>query len=57
MSEIAQPDITGDPQADIEALTQRIFSWLEQAIRLHPDQWFMFRPMWREEAPVSFLVP
>lgn len=53
MSEIAHPDTTADPQADIEALTQRFFSWLEQAIRLHPDQWFMFRPMWREEDPAE----
>jgi KDO2-lipid IV(A) lauroyltransferase len=39
--------VTGDDRSDLESLTQAIFSWLEQVIRQHPDQWFMFRPMWR----------
>jgi KDO2-lipid IV(A) lauroyltransferase len=43
--EIPQPE-TGDPRRDLEALMQSLFDWLEQAIRQHPDQWFMFRPMW-----------
>lgn len=43
--EIPPPD-TGDGDGDLEALTQHLFSWLEQVIRNHPDQWFMFRPMW-----------
>ncbi len=38
---------TGDPRHDLEQLTQAIFDWLERVIRQHPDQWFMFRPMWR----------
>lgn len=42
---IPQPE-TGDPRRDLEALMQTLFDWLEQAIRQHPDQWFMFRPMW-----------
>lgn len=41
-----QVERSGDPQADIQALTQRVMSALEQFIRHHPDQWFMFRPMW-----------
>ena len=44
---IPQPE-TGDPRRDLEALMQSLFDWLEQAIRQHPDQWFMFRPMWPE---------
>jgi KDO2-lipid IV(A) lauroyltransferase len=37
----------GDDRHDLESLTQAIFDWLEQVIRQYPDQWFMFRPMWR----------
>lgn len=48
--EITQPVSTGDPQADLEEFTQRIYSWLEQVIRSHPDQWFMFRRMWPAES-------
>ncbi|MEA2639766.1 MAG: phosphatidylinositol dimannoside acyltransferase [Chloroflexota bacterium] len=40
---------TGDARRDLEALTQAIFDWLEHVIRQHPDQWFMFRPMWPAE--------
>lgn len=44
------PPATGDPRRDLEAFTQSIFDWLERVIRQHPDQWFMFRPMWPVEA-------
>jgi lauroyl/myristoyl acyltransferase len=44
---IPQPE-TGDPTRDLEALMQSLFDWLEHVIRQHPDQWFMFRPMWPE---------
>ncbi len=37
---------TGRSAEDIQALTQRIMSWLEELIRAHPDQWYMFRQMW-----------
>ncbi len=36
----------GRSAEDIQALTQRIMSWLEELIRAHPDQWYMFRHMW-----------
>jgi KDO2-lipid IV(A) lauroyltransferase len=32
--------------AEIQALTQNIMSWLEGMIRRYPDQWYMFRLMW-----------
>jgi lauroyl/myristoyl acyltransferase len=44
------PPSTGDPRRDLESFTQAIFDWLERVIRQHPDQWFMFRPMWPAEA-------
>lgn len=37
---------TGDREADVAALTQRIYSGLEETIRKDPSQWYMFRPFW-----------
>ena len=37
---------SGDLQADIRRLTQRVMAALEEFISQYPDQWFMFRPMW-----------
>ncbi len=36
----------GRSSSDIQDLTQRIMTWLEELIRRHPDQWYMFRQMW-----------
>jgi len=33
-------------EADVRHLTRRILEAHERFIRAHPDQWFMFRPMW-----------
>jgi KDO2-lipid IV(A) lauroyltransferase len=41
---------SGDAQRDVQALTQKIMSWLEAGIRSNPDQWYMFRNMWPEVA-------
>lgn len=48
--EIISPETTGDEDLDVQQLTQRLYSWLEQVIRNHPDQWFMFRQMWPEDS-------
>ena len=54
---IPRPE-TGDPRRDLEALMQSLFDWLEHVIRQHPDQWFMFRPMWPEQRkPATEPVP
>jgi KDO2-lipid IV(A) lauroyltransferase len=37
---------TGDEQADAAELTRRIMQSFEPLIRAHPDQWFVFRPLW-----------
>ena len=37
---------TGDDEADVRNLTQQIMRSLEAMVRRHPDQWFIFRPMW-----------
>lgn len=40
---------SGEPTADVRALTQALASRLEGILREHPDQWYMFRRMWPEE--------
>jgi KDO2-lipid IV(A) lauroyltransferase len=42
------PAATGAWEHDVQALMQRIVHSLEAIIRLHPDQWYMFRPMWSD---------
>jgi KDO2-lipid IV(A) lauroyltransferase len=37
---------SGDEQADIQRLTQRIMEAHERFIRAYPEQWYMFREMW-----------
>lgn len=48
LEDMVYPERTGDREADIAALTQRVFSGLERMIARHPDQWYMFRPFWPE---------
>jgi lauroyl/myristoyl acyltransferase len=38
--------LTGDKERDIQIITQEIANRMEEIIRRHPDQWYMFRPMW-----------
>jgi KDO2-lipid IV(A) lauroyltransferase len=38
--------LTGDKQRDIQMITQMIVNTIEDVIRRHPDQWYMFREMW-----------
>lgn len=35
-----------EAQEQVQQLTQAVVSWLEDMIRHHPDQWYMFRNMW-----------
>lgn len=37
---------TGDEEHDVRELTRRMLASHERFIRSHPEQWFMFRPMW-----------
>jgi lauroyl/myristoyl acyltransferase len=37
---------SGDEQRDVEELTRLIMRSMEDIIRSHPDQWFIFRRMW-----------
>jgi KDO2-lipid IV(A) lauroyltransferase len=44
---------SSDEEGDVRELTQQIMSSLERFIRLYPDQWFMFRPLWTSPRPVE----
>lgn len=37
---------TGDRQRDVQAIMQKLVDTLQSMVRAHPDQWYMFRPMW-----------
>ncbi|MBC7263957.1 MAG: lysophospholipid acyltransferase family protein [Chloroflexi bacterium] len=41
-----RPSTTGNPETDVQAITQEIANILEEGIRRYPDQWFMFRRTW-----------
>lgn len=45
-----EPVITGDDDEDVRALTQQIMDAHARFIAAHPDQWYMFREMWRPPA-------
>ncbi len=53
LDELVIPEPTGDREADVAALTQRLYSGLEDAIRQRPEQWYMFRPFWSESTPAE----
>jgi KDO2-lipid IV(A) lauroyltransferase len=46
---------TSDREADVIALTQRIYDEIEHVVREHPTQWYMFRPFWPAEDGTSDL--
>lgn len=39
--------VTGDPQLDLRVNTEAIVRFFERAIKAHPDQWYVFMPVWR----------
>lgn len=39
-------ELTGNKERDIEIISQQIANNIEMLIRRHPDQWYMFRPLW-----------
>ena len=43
----AKYEPTGDEERDVVALTRLIMGALEAAVRAHPEQWYIFHPMWR----------
>ena len=41
---------TGDSERDVRALTQAIFDALEDMVRRRPEQWYIFRSLWIDDA-------
>jgi KDO2-lipid IV(A) lauroyltransferase len=39
---------TGDHQADVRRVTEKLVRHLEEIIRAHPDQWHMPHPIWEQ---------
>jgi KDO2-lipid IV(A) lauroyltransferase len=46
MEEPIVPRITDDMAADIRDTVRRTLSTFEKRIRRHPEQWYVFRPVW-----------
>jgi len=40
---------TGDAEADVQHLTQAVFTNLEGLVRRHPEQWYIFRSLWLDD--------
>ncbi len=41
---------TGDREHDVRSLTQAMFRVFEEMVRARPDQWYIFRSLWPEDA-------
>ncbi len=48
-------ELTGDLSTDVRLLSQRIMDSMEAFIRQYPEQWFIFRRMWPEDAILKSL--
>jgi len=44
---------SGDRDTDIQVITQKVMDTLQSVIREHPDQWYMFRPMWPSDGSAT----
>ncbi|MBI4788136.1 MAG: hypothetical protein HY782_13985 [Chloroflexi bacterium] len=47
---------SGNRHHDLQVTMQEIACRFEEFIRLHPEQWYMFRPMWRKETSRRFKI-
>jgi KDO2-lipid IV(A) lauroyltransferase len=47
---------TGDQERDVRALTQAIFDALEGMVRRRPEQWYIFRSLWLDDAQAESAV-
>lgn len=48
---------SGDRQRDIQAAMQKIAGLMEDFIRLYPEQWYIFRPMWHDAQTLKRNIP
>jgi lauroyl/myristoyl acyltransferase len=42
------PEPGADEASDVSSLTQRLASSFEPMIKANPDQWYVFRDLWRD---------
>jgi Kdo2-lipid IVA lauroyltransferase/acyltransferase len=42
------PRVTADEKADVRDCVERCLGVLERHVRAHPEQWYVFRPVWDE---------
>jgi KDO2-lipid IV(A) lauroyltransferase len=49
LAELGEPILPASV-GSLDTLAQSVVSWLEDLIRRHPDQWYMFRLMWPDSA-------
>ena len=47
---------SGNQERDVRALTQAIFDTLETMVRRRPEQWYIFRALWLEDARAESAV-
>jgi KDO2-lipid IV(A) lauroyltransferase len=48
---------SGDRQRDIQTTMQEIARRMESFIHAHPEQWYIFRPMWKNSASAKRKIP
>jgi lauroyl/myristoyl acyltransferase len=48
---------SGNEEADVEAITQRLAHTFEGFVRSYPDQWFAFKPVWPVESRMAVRGP
>ncbi len=48
---------TGDRHRDMQAAMQQIARLMEKFIRLYPEQWYIFRPMWHDAQNSNRKIP
>ena len=48
---------TGNRHHDIQTMMQEIARRMEEFIRAHPEQWYIFRPMWKDSATAQRKIP
>ncbi|MYB43116.1 MAG: hypothetical protein F4X76_13255 [Chloroflexi bacterium] len=48
--QLVECERTGDREHDVRSLTQAMFRVFEEMVRARPEQWYIFRPLWPEDA-------
>jgi len=46
-------ELTGNREKDLVIMTQTMAEGIEKLVRRHPDQWYMFRKIWLDDAEIA----